>query len=254
VAKVLVTDTLADQGLAILEQSAGLEVDYRPGLSPADLLEAIADAEALVIRSGTQVTADVIAAGEKLRVIGRAGIGVDNVDVPAATARGIAVMNTPGGNNITTAEHAIALLISLARHIPQANASLKSGRWEKKRFMGMELYNRTLGVLGLGNIGRIVATRGRGLGMKVIAYDPFISDAAAGKLEVEKVSFDDLLARADVISVHVPAPRTRPVFWAPRRSRRFARGCCWSTPPAVGSSTKRRCWRRWRMDAWAVRP
>ncbi len=203
-AKVLVTDALADQGLAILEQSAGLEVDYRPGLSPGELLEAIVDAEGLVIRSGSKITADVIAAGEKLRVIGRAGIGVDNVDVPAATARGIAVMNTPGGNNITTAEHAIALLISLARHIPQATASMKSGRWEKKRFMGMELYNRTLGVLGLGNIGRIVATRGRGLGMKVIAYDPFISDAAAAKLDVERVSLDDLLARSDVISVHVP--------------------------------------------------
>ncbi len=203
-AKVLVTDSLAAQGLAILEQSPGLEVEARPGLAPGELLEAIRDAEALVIRSGTKVTADVIAAGEKLRVIGRAGIGIDNVDVAAATARGIVVMNTPEGNNVTTGEHAIALLISLARHIPQATASMKSGRWEKKGFVGMELYNRTLGVVGLGNIGRIVAVRGRGLGMKVVAFDPFITDAAARMLDVELVPFDELLARSDAISVHVP--------------------------------------------------
>jgi D-3-phosphoglycerate dehydrogenase len=203
-AKVLVTDSLAEQGLAILEQSPGLDVEARPGLAPEELLEAIRDAEALVIRSGTKVTADVIAAGEKLRVIGRAGIGIDNVDVAAATARGIVVMNTPEGNNVTTAEHAIALLISLARHIPQATASMKEGRWEKKGFVGMELYNRTLGVVGLGNIGRIVAVRGRGLGMKVVASDPFITDAAARMLDVELVPFEELLARADVISVHVP--------------------------------------------------
>ncbi|MEE9608119.1 MAG: phosphoglycerate dehydrogenase [Myxococcota bacterium] len=203
-AKVLVTDPLAPQGLEILERAPGLEVELRPGLAPGDLAEAIADAEALVIRSGTKVTADVIAAAPKLRAIGRAGIGVDNVDVPAATARGIVVMNTPGGNNITTAEHAVALLISLARHVPQANASVKQGRWEKQRFMGMELYNRTLGLLGLGNIGRIVASRARGFGMKVIAHDPFISQETAAKLEVELVPFDELLARSDAISVHVP--------------------------------------------------
>ena len=202
--KVLVTDSLAPQGLEILERASGLEVDYRPGLSPGELLEAIADAEALVIRSGTKVTADVIAAGEKLRVIGRAGIGVDNVDVAAATVKGVVVMNTPGGNNITTAEHAIALVVSLARHVPQATASMKAGRWEKKRFMGTELFNRTLGVVGLGNIGRVVALRGRGLGMKVIAHDPFITPEAAAKLDVELVSFDALLARADIITVHVP--------------------------------------------------
>jgi D-3-phosphoglycerate dehydrogenase len=176
-AKVLVTDSLAAQGLAILEQSPGLEVEDRPDLPPGELLEAIRDAEALVIRSGTKVTADVIAAGEKLRVIGRAGIGIDNVDVAAATARGIVVMNTPEGNNVTTGEHAIALLISLARHIPQATASMKNGRWEKKGFVGMELY---------------------------IAFDPFITDAAARMLDVELVPFDELLARSDAISVHVP--------------------------------------------------
>ncbi len=203
-AKVLVTDTIAREGLEILERSPGLEVVYQPGLSPGDLLEAIRDADALVIRSGTKVTGDVIAAAECLRVVGRAGIGVDNVDVPAATARGVVVMNTPGGNNVTTAEHAIALLIALARHVPQATASMKRGEWEKKRFMGMELYNRTLGVVGLGNIGRIVADRGRGLGMKVIAHDPFLSEEVAARADVELVTFDELLERADAITVHVP--------------------------------------------------
>jgi len=204
VAKVLVSDKLDPQGLEILEQAPGLTVVYEPGLKGDELLAAVADAEGLVIRSGTQVTAEVIAAAKKLRAIGRAGIGVDNVDLPAATARGIAVMNTPSGNNITTAEHAIALLVSLARHIPQATASMKSGKWEKSRFTGMELYNRTLGIIGLGNIGRIVAARAKGLGMKVIAHDPFLSGPAKARAQVELVSFDEMLARSDAISVHVP--------------------------------------------------
>ena len=202
--KVLVSDELAPQGLEILERARGMQVVYQPGLGPGDLLQAIADADGLVIRSATKVTADVIAAASQLQVVGRAGIGVDNVDVPAATARGIVVMNTPGGNNITTAEHAVALLISLARHIPQATASMRQGRWDKNRFMGMELYNRTLGVVGLGRIGRIVADRARGLGMKVIAYDPYLSETALPNLEVELVGLDELFARADAISLHVP--------------------------------------------------
>jgi D-3-phosphoglycerate dehydrogenase / 2-oxoglutarate reductase len=204
VAKVLVTDSLAPQGFEILQRAPGIEVVDAPGMKPAQLLEAIADADALIIRSATQVTAEVIAAGKQLAVIGRAGIGVDNVDVGAATARGIVVMNTPGGNTVTTAEHAIALLVALARHIPQATASMKSGKWDKKSFVGMELYNRTLGVIGLGNIGRIVAQRARGLGMKVVAYDPFLSVDAAAKLEVELLDLDSLLARSDALSVHVP--------------------------------------------------
>jgi D-3-phosphoglycerate dehydrogenase len=204
VAKVLVTDSLATQGLEILERSPGIEVVNSPGLSPAELTRAISDADALVIRSATKVTAEVIEAAKQLRVIGRAGVGVDNVDVTAATNRGIVVMNTPGGNTITTAEHAIALLISLARHIPQATASMKAGKWEKKKLTGKELYNRTLGVLGLGNVGRIVADRARGLAMKVIAHDPFISEAAASKFDLELVSFDELLARSDIVTVHVP--------------------------------------------------
>jgi len=204
VPKVLVSDKLSAQGLEILEQAAGIEVDYRPGLAPDALLDAIADADGLVIRSGTKVTGDVIARAERLRVVGRAGIGVDNVDVAAATARGIAVLNTPEGNNVTTAEHAIALMVALARHIPQSTASMKAGKWEKSRFTGLELYNRTLGVVGLGNIGRIVASRGQGLGMRVVAYDPHISPEHAAKLDVELLSLDELLSRADVITVHVP--------------------------------------------------
>jgi D-3-phosphoglycerate dehydrogenase len=203
-AKVLVSDSLAAQGLEVLQAARGLEVINSPGLAPEELLKVVRDVEGLVIRSGTKVTAEVIAAAEKLKVIGRAGIGVDNVDVEAATERGIAVLNTPEGNNITTAEHAIALMVSLARHIPQAAASMKAGLWEKKKFQGMELYNRTIGVVGLGNIGRIVARRAKALGMKVLACDPFISAEAAAKFDVELVDFDDMLERSDVVTLHVP--------------------------------------------------
>jgi D-3-phosphoglycerate dehydrogenase len=204
VPKVLVSDALAPQGLEILQRAPGLDVVNAPGLAPSALLEAIRDVDGLVIRSGTKVTRDVLEAAAQLKVIGRAGIGVDNVDVPAATERGIVVVNTPEGNNVTTAEHAIALLVALARHIPQATASMKAGRWEKSKFEGTELFDRTLGVIGLGNIGRIVADRGRGLAMRVIAYDPHIAPEVAQKLDVELVGLPELLARADVVTVHVP--------------------------------------------------
>ena len=203
-AKILVTDSLALQGLEILRSAKGIEVVEAVGLAPGDLLEVVTDADALIIRSGTKVTADVIEAGSRLSVVGRAGTGVDNVDLAAATARGIVVMNTPGGNTVTTAEHALALLISLARHVPEATASMKAGKWEKKRFVGVELNNRTLGLIGLGNVGRIVARKAQGWGMKVIAHDPFLSEAMAAKLDVELVVLDDLYERSDAISVHVP--------------------------------------------------
>ncbi len=202
--KVLVSDPMAAEGLEILERARGIEVVNAPDLSHEELLETIRDVEGLVIRSGTKVTAEVLEAAEKLKVIARAGIGVDNVDVGFASKQGVIVENTPGGNTVTTAEHALALLVALARHVPQATASMKSGKWEKKKFKGTELYNRTLGVVGLGNVGRVLADRARGLGMRVIAFDPHISTEVAQKHDVELLGFDELLERSDVISVHVP--------------------------------------------------
>jgi D-3-phosphoglycerate dehydrogenase len=204
VLKVLVSDSLAEQGVTVLEQAAGIEVINKPGCSPDELLALIPEIDGLVIRSNTKVTADVLDAAQNLKIVGRAGIGVDNVDTPAATRHGIVVVNTPEGNNITTAEHAIALMISLARHVPQATASMKAGKWEKKKFQGMELYNRTLGVLGAGNIGRFVVSRAKGLGMKVIVHDPYLTAEAAARLEVERVELGEMMSRADVVTVHVP--------------------------------------------------
>jgi len=204
VLKVLVSDSLAEQGVTVLEQASGIEVVNKPGISADELLELIPDFHGLVIRSNTKVTADVLAAAKNLRIVGRAGIGVDNIDVPVATQNGVVVVNTPEGNNITTAEHAIALIVSLARHIPQATASMKEGLWEKKKFQGMELYNRTLGVLGAGNIGRFVVSRAKGLGMKVIVHDPYLTAEAAARLEVERVELDEMMSRADIVTVHVP--------------------------------------------------
>lgn len=204
--KVLISDKLSEAGLEILKNASGLHIDNQPGLGKdvVKLKQAISDADALIIRSGTMVTAEILAAAKKLKVIGRAGIGVDNVDVPEATKRGIIVMNTPGGNTVTTAEHAIAMMCALTRQIPQATASTKSGKWEKNKFMGSELYQKILGVIGCGNIGKIVADRALGLKMKVIAYDPFLTDELAEKIGVLKVDLETLYARADFITLHVP--------------------------------------------------
>ncbi|MGB0680052.1 MAG: phosphoglycerate dehydrogenase [Polyangiales bacterium] len=212
-ATVLVSDKLSQVGLDYLVQQDGITLRHTPGLKAEALLEAVQDVDALIIRSGTQVTAEVIAAAPRLKVIGRAGIGVDNVDVAAASRRGIVVMNTPTGNAVTTAEHALALLFSLARFIPQATASTKAGRWEKSRFQGRELTGKTLGIVGLGNIGRIVAARAQGLKMRVIASDPVLSADKATRLGVELVSFDELLRRADCITIHAPLnDHTRGLF------------------------------------------
>jgi D-3-phosphoglycerate dehydrogenase len=201
--KVLITDELSPKALAIF-RGRGIEVEVRVGLKKPELLTIIGTYEGLAVRSATKADKDVIAAGKQLKVIGRAGIGVDNIDIPAATARGIVVMNTPFGNSITTAEHAIALLFAAARQIAAADVSTQAGKWEKSRFMGVELYAKTLGLIGCGNIGALVAERALALKMKVIAYDPFLSAERAVKLGVEKVEFDDLLTRADVISLHTP--------------------------------------------------
>jgi D-3-phosphoglycerate dehydrogenase len=201
--RVLIADKLSPAALAIFKER-GVEADVKTGLSKEELIAIAGDYDGIAIRSATKVTADVIKAAKKLKVVGRAGIGVDNVDIPAATAAGIIVMNTPFGNSITTAEHAIALLMALARELPAANASTHAGKWEKNRFMGVELYGKTLGLIGAGNIGSIVADRAKGLKMRVVAYDPFLSPERAQDLGVEKVELNDLLARADFITLHTP--------------------------------------------------
>jgi D-3-phosphoglycerate dehydrogenase len=201
--RVLIADELSPAAVAIFKDR-GVQVDVKTGLTKEQLIEIIDQYDGLAVRSATKPNKEVIAAAKKLKVIGRAGIGVDNVDIPAATAAGIVVMNTPFGNSITTAEHAIALMFALARDLPQADLSTQAGKWEKNRFMGVELYSKTLGLIGAGNIGSIVADRALGLKMKVVAYDPFLSHERAVELGVEKVELDDLLARADFITLHTP--------------------------------------------------
>ncbi|HEX3142829.1 MAG TPA: phosphoglycerate dehydrogenase [Pyrinomonadaceae bacterium] len=201
--RILVADDVSENGLQPL-RDAGLAFEKRIKLSAEELIKAIADCEGLIVRSETKVTSDLLDAAKNLRVIGRAGVGVDNIDVAAATARGIVVMNAPDGNTITTAEHTIALLVALARRVPQANISLKSGKWERKNFIGTELQGKTLGVIGLGRIGRVVAKRAAGLGMKVVAFDPFVVADSARDLEIELQPMDDVLARADFLTVHTP--------------------------------------------------
>lgn len=202
--KVLISDKMSPQAEAIFK-SRGIEVTIKTDFKPEELQAQLKNFDGLAIRSSTKVTADILkAASGGLKVIGRAGIGVDNVDVPAATAAGVVVMNTPFGNSITTAEHSIAMLMALARQIPSANASTHAGKWEKSKYMGQELFGKTLGVIGCGNIGAIVADRAIGLKMKVIAFDPFLSAERAVEIGVEKVELDDLLKRSDFITLHTP--------------------------------------------------
>lgn len=201
--KVLLSDKMHPLAEEIFTQK-GVEVDVKPGMSSEELAACIGEYDGLAIRSSTTVTPEILAAATNLKVIGRAGIGVDNIDVKAATDKGVIVMNTPFGNSITTAEHAISMMMALARQIPQANESTHAGKWEKKKFMGTELYSKTLGVVGCGNIGGIVADRAVGLRMNVIAFDPFLTEERAIELGVEKVDLDDLFARADFITIHVP--------------------------------------------------
>ncbi len=210
--RVLIADQLSPAAVKIFADR-GVEADTKVGLSKDELLKIIDQYDGLAVRSATKADKDVIAAAKRLKVIGRAGIGVDNVDILAATAAGMVVMNTPFGNSITTAEHAIALIFALARQVPEANVSTQAGKWEKNRFMGVELYAKTLGIIGCGNIGGIVADRANGLKMKVIGYDPFLSPERAVELGIEKVELDDLLARADIITLHTPlTDKTRNVL------------------------------------------
>ncbi len=203
--KVLISDALSPAAVQIFKDR-GIEVDFQPALGKdkEKLAELIGNYDGLAIRSATKVSAKILEKAKNLKVIGRAGIGVDNVDIPAATARGVIVMNTPFGNSITTAEHAISLMLALARQIPEADSSTRAGKWEKNKFMGVEIYSKTLGIIGCGNIGAIVADRAIGLRMKVIAYDPFLSEERARDLGVEKVELDTLFKRADFITLHTP--------------------------------------------------
>jgi len=199
----LISDELSEAAISIFQQR-GLAADFRPGLASPDLLAIIGNYDGLAIRSATKVTRHLLEAAPRLQVIGRAGIGVDNIDLDAATAQGVLVMNTPHGNAIATAEHAIALMFALARQIPQATSSTKAGRWEKARFLGTELTGKTLGLIGAGNIGSIVADRAHGLRMRVAAYDPYLSKQRALDLGIEKLELDALLSCADFITLHVP--------------------------------------------------
>ncbi len=219
--RVLISDKLSEAAVQIF-RDRGVEVDYLPelGKDKDALLAKIGDYDGLAIRSATKVSPKILEAAKKLKVIGRAGIGVDNVDIPAASARGIVVMNTPFGNAITTAEHALSMMMALARQIPEANASTRAGKWEKNRFMGVELFNKTLGIIGCGNIGSIVADRALGLKMKVIAYDPFLSAERAVTLGVEKVELLDIMDRSDFITLHTPlTDKTRNIIGAAALAR-----------------------------------
>ena len=200
--KVLVSDPINQAGIDILSQVA--QVDVNTGLSAEELVRIIPDYDALMIRSGTQVTKEIIEAGNSLKIIGRAGVGVDNVDVPAATRKGIVVVNSPEGNTIAAAEHAIAMMLSMSRHIPEANASVKGGKWERNRFIGVEVYKKTLGIVGLGKIGSHLATAAKAMGMKLLAYDPFISTERAEQLGCRLVELELLMRESDYITLHIP--------------------------------------------------
>ncbi|MCX5703452.1 MAG: phosphoglycerate dehydrogenase [Candidatus Omnitrophica bacterium] len=202
--KILVSDPLSDEGLKILTEVKEFQVDVKTELKPEALKAIIKDYDALVVRSATKVSKDIISAAIKLKVIGRAGVGLDNVDLEAATQKGIIVMNTPGGNTISTAEHAMSMILALSRNIPQANASVKAGEWKRSKFMGVELYNKVLGIVGLGRIGSELAKRALSFGMKVLAFDPFLSREVAGSLGVEVVELKELFQRSDYITVHTP--------------------------------------------------
>ena len=201
--RVLISDDLSPRAVEIFKER-GVDVTMNTSLTPDQLKAEIGKYDGLAVRSATKVTKAVLEAATNLKVVGRAGIGVDNIDIPAATARGVVVMNTPYGNSITTAEHAIALMMALARELPAADRSTQAGKWEKSRFMGVELTAKTLGVIGCGNVGSIVADRALGLKMKVVAYDPFLTPERALDLGVEKVELDELFARADFITLHTP--------------------------------------------------
>ncbi len=222
--RVLISDSLSAQGIEILKRQPRLQIDIKTGLKPSELAQIIAPYHALVIRSATKVTREVIDHASELKLVARAGVGVDNVDLEAATRRGIVVMNSPAANSVTTAEHTISMMMALARHIPAANSSTKSGKWERGKFMGSEVCNKVLGVIGLGNIGRIVADRAIGLKMKIIGFDPILTAEAAARLGIELVSLPELYERADFITVHTPLTEDTRGLVGPAAFERMKKG------------------------------
>ena len=231
--KVLVSDKLADDGVRLFHEAEGIEADVNTDLSPDELSAIIKDYDALVIRSGTKVTEDLLDAATNLKVVGRAGIGLDNVDIRAATRRGIVVMNTPGGNIVTTAEHTIAMLLALSRNIPQGTSSLKAGRWDKKSLQGREVFGKTLGIIGYGRVGSIVADRAKGLRMRVIVYDPYVNKEIAEQAGFGLVSLEELYRSSDEARRY--DCQLRP--WWYRERRRFG----WRTEIWTGSRGCARC-------------
>src|SRR5438132_2578739 len=223
--KVFIADSISQRGIDELTRDSALEANVQTGLSETQLAEAIPDFAALIIRSQTKVTAKILNAGKKLRVVGRAGVGVDNVDVETATRRGVVVLNAPGANTISTAEHTFSLLLSLARNIARADATLKGGTWDRKNLEGVELYNKTLGIIGMGRIGSELSRRAIAFGMRVIAYDPYLSATRARSLQVELVDeLDDLLANSDFISLHTPLTAETRYLLDATRLRKTKRG------------------------------
>jgi D-3-phosphoglycerate dehydrogenase / 2-oxoglutarate reductase len=219
--KILIADSISQRGIDEFSREGALDITVKPGLSETELIEIIPEFSAIVVRSQTKVTEDILKAGKSLRVVGRAGVGVDNVDVEAATQRGVVVLNAPGGNTVSTAEHTFSLLLSVARKIPQADASVRGKNWDRKNFEGIELYNKTLGIIGMGRIGSELSRRAIAFGMRVIAYDPYLSATRARSLQVELIDeLDDLLTSADFISLHTPlTPETRHILDAARLHR-----------------------------------
>ena len=222
-ARILVADPIADEGVQRLSE-AGHQVDVRLGMDAAELLKAVKDYDALVVRSEAQVTEQVIEAGERLQVVGRAGVGVDNIDLEAATRRGIPVVNAPTGNTVAAAEHAMALILAVARYVPQADASMRQGEWNRRQFMGVELRNKTLGIIGFGKVGSEVARRARAFQMRLLAYDPFIPQEAARGLGAELVEMDELVAQSDFITIHTPLTAASKLLLGPDQFKRLKHG------------------------------
>ena len=229
--RVLVSDPISEEGIRLVQEVA--QVDIRPGLSPRELVEIIGEYDALLVRSGTQVTADVIAAGKKLKVIGRAGVGVDNIDVDRATEGGILVVNAPEGNTISAAEHTMALMLALARNISRASASIRENLWQRGKFLGIELFKKKLGIIGLGRIGSEIAKRARAFGMHILAYDPYISTEQVEKLGINSATLEEIYEQADFITLHVPKTSSTLHMIGAAELAMMKNGCALLTVPAA---------------------